>query len=187
LSCCEWWTTNDIRLSSTDNEDVTIDGSVPWAYSTNPATTSELESAFEASGTLSTDSVSGPSPVGTVNADTWSVDTLKIDVDVQGDGTAIADYVSLALSGPESISVNNNNTGEQPVIDPSDGDRGFVVALESSDGEDSGGLSALFAGDGADGLLVGFDVKNFDDSEALQEVISGVKVLELELGPQSAY
>ncbi len=138
----------------------------------------ELESAFQASDTISFDSVNGPSPVGTVNGDAWSVNSLDIFVTLSGDGTAIADDVSLDLGGPASISVDNTNTGDEPVIDPSAGDRGFVVALESSGGEDSGELSALFVGDGADGLLVGFDVEDFDYSGTLQEVISGVRVLE---------
>ncbi len=171
----------DIVVDDSQTEQ-TVTGSFPWAYSENPTTTDELSDVFSAPGTLSYGTMSGPSPVGTVNGDSWTVSNLSVDMSIGG-GTADINTgdVVLDLTGPGSLEVleNLNSMEGTATIDPSNGDRSFVVSLEGSSGEDTGVLQAGFAGDSADGMLVNFTAEDFDYSGGpLQEVISGVKILE---------
>jgi len=164
----------DIVFDDGDTER-TITGGFPWAYSENPTTTDQLSNAFSTSGNLTFTDVSGPSPVGTVHGDRWSVASLSVDMSFN-DGAAdvTTGDVLLDLDGPGSLETLKN-LSDSTTIEPGNGDRAFVVALEGSS-EDAGILEAGFVGDSADGLLVNFTA--FDYSGSLQEIISGVRILE---------
>lgn len=155
----------------------TIDGSFPWAYSTNPTSTTELSNVFSATGTLTFNTVGGPSPVGTINGTAWSVSNLSVAMDIGGgtaiigDGTFGNNDVDLELTGPANINlITDTNTA---TIDPSDGDRGFRIDVVDSLGPDSGSVEAVFAGDNAEGLVLEFEA--IDDSTG--EIVEGVKIL----------
>jgi hypothetical protein len=156
----------------------TVTGSMPWAYSTNPTSPSELTNRFNqgGSGQIFFDLGDGPSPVGDVNGTNWQVNTLSVVVDYNG-GTGIVGNGNVQLGLDQGISVVDlQNASDAATIDPTKGDQGFSVALESTSGSfnDEGELSAIFAGDNADGLIVDFNVEDVSE----EEVIKGVKILD---------
>lgn len=152
----------------------TVTGSMPWAYSTNPTTPAELSNQFAGTGTLDFDLADGPPPVGNTNGTDWQVSSLSVSVDYNtGTGTVANGNVQLGLDdGTNFVDLQNNN--DTATIDPANGDQGFAVALESVSFGDEGELSAIFAGDNAEGLIVEF---NAEDVSA-GEVIKGVKILD---------
>lgn len=158
-----------------------VDGFAVWAYSTNPTTLAELDGVFAGSGTLEFSLADGPSPVGDLNGDLWSVDSFTLDMDFNGGTATIGSAdVNLVLIGPTD-SMNLSNFSSTVTIDPGgSGDTGFVLLLQDSLLEDDATLEAAFAGDLGEGLLIQFEANNFDSSGSLLETIQGVSILGLD-------
>lgn len=155
-----------------------VGGSMPWAYSTNPTTAAQLQTKFSGGGSLSFNMAGGPSPVGDIHGEQWSVTNLSVSMGFSGGNADIAPgSASLGLEGPSAtISVDNGAgaTNDTAAIDANAGERGFSLNLGDSLGPDNATISAIFAGDNGEGLIL--DFKATDASSG--ETITGVKILE---------
>lgn len=148
-------------------------GDLLWAYSNLASTDTQLQAAF-ASGSPLYGTVAGPSPVGDLNGDQWDA-TLSVQF-LFGNGVATvsARDVNLSLFGPGNDDVLLENPS-LIIIDPNTGALGFDTALtDTTGGQDSGNLSAQFAGTSGEGLLVQFDAVNASSGENIQ----GVQILQ---------
>jgi hypothetical protein len=168
----------DVQVANTDRGTRNIsDGGAVWGYTGNPTTEAELGTVFDAGTTATYAGASGPSPVGARCGADWNVDELSVTMQfTAGDTSAeiAANDVSLGLTNGSTSYTLENLEGQ--VVQAAD--LGFDIFLEQTSGSSADAeVEATFAGDEAEGLLVEFDAREFDD-QTVSEAVEGVKFLE---------
>lgn len=150
----------DISIERDGDVDI-IDGGMPYAYSTNPTTSGEVNALTNPSATYSLaaapDAVDG-------NGNTWSVDTLSLGVDFTSQQITAS---QLALSrGSASIDVNAASSAPVSLTAGSSGPQIFAFTMDDTGagGNDSAQVSGHFVGDAAEGAVMSFEARRRDDA-----------------------